>query len=80
MKITAAKINRNKHAAFFKFTAKGTKKFIRELTRNAQRLYYAPCHSPKPYATRLKKGTYVLRVDAIKPGALTLTRPRRSSP
>jgi hypothetical protein len=67
-KITVATINNNKHTAFFKFTAKGTKKFICELTRNAQRLYYAPCHSPKPYATKLKKGTYVFRVDAINQG------------
>jgi hypothetical protein len=67
-KITVAKINQNKHTAFFKFTAKGTKKFICELTRNAQRLYYAPCHSPKPYASKLKKGTYVFRVDAINQG------------
>jgi hypothetical protein len=67
-KITVATINHNKHTAFFKFTAKGTKKFICELTRNAQRLYYAPCHSPKPYATKLKRGTYVFRVDAINQG------------
>jgi hypothetical protein len=67
-KIAVAKIDHNKHTAFFKFTAKGTKKFICELTRNAQRLYYAPCHSPKPYATKLKKGTYVFRVDAINQG------------
>jgi hypothetical protein len=67
-KITVAKINQNKHMAFFKFTAKGTKKFICELTRNAQRLYYAPCHSPKPYTTKLKKGTYVFRVDGTNQG------------
>lgn len=67
-KITVAKINHNKHTAFFQFTANGTKKFICELTRNAQRLYYAPCHSPKPYASKLKKGTYVFRVDGTNQG------------
>jgi hypothetical protein len=67
-KITVAKINQNKHTAFFKFTAKGTKTFICELTRNGQRLYYAPCHSPKPYASKLKKGNYVFRVDGTNQG------------
>jgi hypothetical protein len=47
-KITVAKINHNKHAAFFKFTAKGTKKLICELTRNAQRVYYARATRPSP--------------------------------
>jgi hypothetical protein len=67
-KITVAKINQNKHTAFFKFTAKGTKKFTCELTRNGQRMYYAPCQSPKPYANKLKKGTYVFYVDGANPG------------
>lgn len=55
------------------------KKFICELTRNAQRLYYALCHSPKPHATKLK-GTYVFRVGAINQGALTLTPVKKKSP
>jgi hypothetical protein len=67
-KITVAKINQNKHTAFFQFTAKGTKKFTCELTRNGQRLYYAPCHSPKPYASKLKQGNYVFRVDGTNQG------------
>jgi hypothetical protein len=67
-KITVAKINQNNHTAFFKFTAKGTKQFTCELTLNAQRLYYAPCHSPKPYASKLKKGNYVFRVDGTNQG------------
>jgi len=67
-KITVAKINQNKHTAFFKFTAKGTKKFTCELTRNGQRLYYAPCQSPKPYANKLKKGKYVFYVDGTNQG------------
>jgi len=67
-KITVAKINQNKHTAWFKFTAKGTKKFTCELTRNGQRLYYAPCQSPKPYANKLKKGTYVFVVDGTNQG------------
>jgi hypothetical protein len=37
-KITQAKINKNKHTAFFKFKAKGTKKFKCTLTRNGKRL------------------------------------------
>jgi hypothetical protein len=67
-RITVAKINQNKQTAFFQFTANGTKKFICELTRNGQRLYYAPCHSPKPYASKLKKGKYVFRVDGTNQG------------
>jgi hypothetical protein len=67
-KITVAKINQNKHTAFFKFTAKGTKKFTCELTRNGQRMYYAPCHSPKPYGNKLKKGKYVFYVDGTNQG------------
>jgi hypothetical protein len=67
-KITVAKINQSKHTAFFKFTAKGTKQFTCELTRNGQRLYSAPCHSPKPYANKLKKGKYVFYVDATNQG------------
>jgi hypothetical protein len=67
-KITVAKINHNKQTALFKFTAKGTKKFTCELLRNGQRLYYAPCHSPKPYASKLKKGKYVFYVDGTNQG------------
>jgi hypothetical protein len=67
-KITQAKINKNKHTAFFKFKAKGTKKFTCELLRNGRRLYYAPCHSPKPYASKLKKGKYVFYVDGTNQG------------
>jgi hypothetical protein len=67
-KITQAKINQNKHTALFKFTAKGTKKFTCELTRNGQRIHYAPCRSPKPYANKLKKGKYVFYVDGTNQG------------
>jgi hypothetical protein len=67
-RITVAKVNQNKHTAFFKFTAKGTKKFSCELLRNGRRLYYAPCHSPKPYASKLKKGKYVFYVDGTNQG------------
>jgi hypothetical protein len=67
-KITVAKINHIKHTAFFKFKAKGTKKFTCELLRNGRRLYYAPCHSPKPYASKLKNGKYVFYVDGTNQG------------
>ena len=67
-KITVAKINQHKHTALFKFTAKGTKQFTCELTRNGQRLYSAPCRSPKPYANKLKSGTYVFYVDGTNQG------------
>jgi hypothetical protein len=66
--ITQAKINQNTHTAFFKFTAKRTKQFTCALTRNGQRLYYARCRSPKPYANKLKKGKYVFYVDGTNQG------------
>jgi hypothetical protein len=67
-KLTEAKINKKKHTAFFKFTAKGTKKFTCELTRNGQRIHYVQCRSPKPYANKLKKGKYVFYVDGTNQG------------
>jgi hypothetical protein len=67
-KITQAKINQKKHTAFFTFTAKRTKKFTCALLRNGQRIYYSPCHSPKPYANKLKKGKYVFYVDGTNQG------------
>jgi hypothetical protein len=69
-KITVAKINQQKHTAFFKFKAKGTKKFKCELMRNGKRKFFATCTSPKPYASKLPKGSYVFYVDAINQGGV----------
>jgi hypothetical protein len=69
-KITTAKINQKKHTAFFKFTAKGTKKFTCVLTRNGKDMFAHACHSPKPYASKLPKGKYVFTVGGINKGGV----------
>jgi hypothetical protein len=67
-KITTAKINKQKHTAFFKFKAKGTKKFKCELMRNGKRKFFTTCKSPKPYASKLPKGKYVFIIDGFNQG------------
>jgi hypothetical protein len=69
-KITQASVNHQKHTAFFRFTAKGTKKFVCELIHNGHRMLYRSCTSPKPYASPLPKGQYIFIVDGTNQGGV----------
>jgi hypothetical protein len=69
-KITQAIINHKKKQAFFRFTAKGTKKFICDLMLNGHPLHYRSCTSPKFYADKLKKGHYLFYVDGTNQGGV----------